>query len=105
MQEYETRAMAPLIYLDWMSRSPLVRKLYGTKSSTQSSPKLSHDNRDIEGEENLPYEEQVELLNKRIAAIHECMDVFERYYPLFSTISRKIHAPPFFLPHPIYPYP
>jgi hypothetical protein len=89
--------MVPLIYLDWMSRSPLVRKLYGTKSqTTHSSPKLQHDNRDIEYEviycilernisinmahlqQHRTPEEQVALLHKRVDSIRECIEVFEK---------------------------
>eukprot|EP00026_Physarum_polycephalum_P000093 Phypoly_transcript_00093.p1 GENE.Phypoly_transcript_00093~~Phypoly_transcript_00093.p1 ORF type:complete len:2228 (+),score=422.82 Phypoly_transcript_00093:105-6788(+) len=89
-KEYETRTTAPLIYLDWMSRSPLVRKLYGTKSQTaHSSPKLTHDNRDIEYEKHLSKEDQAERLHQRIDAIHECVDVLERGYKPNGNKTRR----------------
>jgi hypothetical protein len=63
-----------------------VRKLYGTKTQTHSSPKLHHDNSDIECEQYLTDKEQLEILNKRLDSIHESLDIFEKY--VFILVSK-----------------
>lgn len=64
----------PLIYLDWISRAPIAHELYGTNKRAATSLKSQQDNSDIESEEHLTREQQIEKLNTRLAAIHDCMD-------------------------------
>lgn len=73
LQEAETRTIVPLIYLDWLSRSPLAYEIFGSNKRTSYAPNFEHLNSDIENEQHLPRQEQIELINYRIRVIGECL--------------------------------